>query len=78
MSHAVTCDSPSRPTVTVSLCSVETSLSHAVMLDSGSDGNFMDSRLARSLGVQLIPLPVPVKTTSLDLYGLPTRHFLFR
>lgn len=35
-------------------------------MDSGSDGNFMDSSLARTLGLDSIPLPKRLKATSLD------------
>lgn len=66
VSCTITRDSPSCPTVTVSLCGVGTSRSQAVMLDSGSDANFMDYGLTGPLGVQLTLLPVPLKTTSLD------------
>lgn len=56
--------------VTVSLSIAGISYSQAVMLDYGTNASFMDSKLARSLGVQLTPLLAPLKMTYPDVLFL--------
>lgn len=40
--------------------------SHQVLVNSGADESFMDWRLARRLGLSLLPLPKPLEARTLD------------
>lgn len=66
VSRTINSNQSSRPTMTVSLCVAGVAHPLAAMVDSVADASFLDTRLARSLGIQLTPLSSPLKTTFLD------------
>lgn len=59
-------DYSARPTITVSFLVSGSPVLRQVLMDSGADGNFMDSSLAKTLGLESTPLPKPLKATSFD------------
>lgn len=52
--------------MTVSFLTCEGPISQTVLVDSGADANFMDSDVAKSLGLKFVPLSTRFKATSLD------------
>lgn len=63
-------DYSARPTITVSFLVSGSPVLRQVLMDSGADGNFMDSSLAKTLGLESIPLPKTLKATSFDSSAL--------